>query len=95
MDLADKDEARDYVIRTFGKDRMDRIFDPSSPIELCQCGSLLEPTDPDECFECRRKKAEVVSVPLWPLVLVTLILVAGSVLLIPLTYSTWRIIAGR
>ena len=74
---------------------MDRIFDPSIPIELCQCGSLLEPTDPDECFECRLKKAEVVPVPLWPLVLVTLILAVGSLLLIPLTYSTWRIVTGR
>lgn len=82
------------MIGTFGKDRMDRIFDPSIPIELCQCGALLESME-EECFDCRLRTAEVVSVPLWPLVLVTLILAAGSLLLIPLTYSTWRIVTGR
>lgn len=82
------------MIGTFGKDRMDRIFDPCSHIELCKCGALLESME-EECFECRCKKAEVAPIPVWPLVLVTLILAAGSVLLIPLTYSTWRIVTGR
>ncbi len=82
------------MIGTFGKDRMDRIFDPSIPIELCQCGALLESME-EECFECRLRTAEVVSVPLWPLVLVTLILAAGSALLIPLIYSTLSIVVER
>lgn len=74
---------------------MNRSLDPSTPIELCQCGSILDPSDPDECFECRLGKAEVIPVPAWPLVLVTLILAAGSALLIPLIYSTLSIVVER
>ena len=68
------------------------IFDPSSPIDLCDCGNVLLPDDGNECWNCRVKKAPVTRVPEWPLYVVIMVAAILSTLLGTISLEIWGVV---
>ena len=73
---------------------MIRAFhDPSTPVGICGCGSIIPPSD-DKCASCQAVGEDPVNFdPVMIAVLIVCTLGAG--ILVPLIYSTIKIIGGR
>jgi hypothetical protein len=74
--------------------QLDPFLDPSAPIDLCECGAVLDATDPDECFDCRLARAEVHEIPTWPLWVAVIVMGIFSSLIVPLAWATFQIWRG-
>ena len=73
---------------------MIRAFhDPSTPVGICGCGEVIHPSE-DICPDCLSGSADPVNLdPVMIAVLIVCTLGAG--ILVPLIYSTLKIIGGQ
>ena len=72
---------------------MIRAFhDPSTPVGICGCGSIIPPSN-DQCASCQAEGADPVNLdPV--MIAVVIVLVIGSSILVPLVYSSLKIVGG-
>ncbi len=69
---------------------MRAFFDPSEPVGVCHCGEVIHPSEA-VCPECQAQGADPLDLdPVMIAVLV--VLTVGSGILIPLIYSSLKIV---
>lgn len=67
------------------------FFDPSTPVLGCgDCGTPVHPHE-EKCMDCTLREAEIVRLPTWPFILITIVLGLGSAILAPLCWSLFQI----
>ena len=73
---------------------MTRAFhDPSTPVGICGCGAIIPPSD-DQCASCQAESADPLDLD--PVAIAVLIICTlGAGILVPLIYSTIKIIGGQ
>ena len=68
------------------------FFDPSTPVGVCGCGEIIAPHE-DICPYCLARTADPVNLD--PVMIAVLIICTiGIGLLVPLCYSTIKIVGG-
>ena len=72
---------------------MKAFFDPATPVGICSCGEVIHPSE-DICPECLAGGTDPLDLdPVMIAVLIVCTLGAG--ILVPLIYSTLKIIGGQ
>ena len=71
---------------------MRAFHDPSTPVGICGCGEVIHPSD-DICPECLAGGADPMDLD--PVAIAVLIVcTVGAGILVPLIYSTIKIVGG-
>ncbi len=72
---------------------MKAFHDPSTPVGICGCGEIISPSE-DQCASCHVESVDPMDLdPVMIAVLIVCTLGAG--ILVPLIYSTLKIIGGQ
>ena len=72
---------------------MRAFYDPSEPVSVCHCGEVIHPSE-NSCADCIADGASPIDLdPVMIAVLIVCTLGAG--ILVPLIYSTLKIIGGQ
>ena len=69
------------------------FFDPATPVGICGCGEIIAPHE-EVCLGCQCEGSEPVNLD--PVMIAVLIIcTVGAGILVPLIYSTIKIIGGK